>query len=89
MILNLFGFLGALFFSICAIPQVVQVWKTQDTKSISLSFIILWILGEVFMWLYVILQNVETSIIQWPLHINYFMNGLLLIYLAYKKLVLK
>lgn len=89
MITTLFGFLGAVFFSICAIPQAWQVWKTQDAKSLSLSFLILWILGEIFMWLYVILQNISVHVMQWPLHINYLINGILLVYLVYKKITLK
>lgn len=89
MIISLFGFLGATFFSICAIPQAWQVWKTQDAKSLSLSFLILWILGEIFMWLYVILQNISVHVMQWPLHINYLINGILLVYLVYKKITLK
>ena len=80
-----FGILGAIFFGICALPQVIQVWKTQDTTSLSKMFLILWGLGEVFMWCYVIMQNASVGIIQWPLHGNYFFNGLMLMYLLYKK----
>lgn len=83
------GILGAIFFGICALPQVIQVWKTQDTSSLSKAFLILWALGEVCMWTYVIAQNASVGIIQWPLHANYFFNGLMLIYLLYKKLTEK
>lgn len=79
------GILGAIFFGICALPQVIQVWKTQDTSSISKMFLILWGLGEICMWCYIILQNTSVGIIQWPLHFNYFFNGMMLIYLLYKK----
>ena len=79
------GILGAIFFAICALPQVIQVWKTQDTSSLSKLFLILWGLGEGLTWTYVILQNLALGIIQWPLHINYFFNGLMLLYLLYKK----
>lgn len=83
------GFIGAFLFGICAFPQVYQVWKTQDTKSLSLSFLIIWALGEVFTWIYIVLQNIELEIIQWPLHMNYFLNSIGLTYLLYKKLSLK
>lgn len=79
------GFLGALFFGICSFPQVYQVWKTQDTKAMSKSFLILWALGEIFCWVYIIAQNYTVGIIQWPLHMNYFLNGIGLAYLLYKK----
>jgi len=86
MITTLIGILGAIFFGICALPQVLQVWKTQDTKAISKAFLILWALGEVTMWAYVIMQNASMGIIQWPLHANYFFNGICVGYLLYKKL---
>jgi uncharacterized protein with PQ loop repeat len=87
--MELFGAMGAFFFAICAFPQVYQVWKTQETKALSLSFLIFWALGEIWMWVYIIMQNAETGLIQWPLHINYFVNALSLVYLLYKKLTEK
>lgn len=86
MMMNLIGVLGAVFFGICALPQVMQVWNTQDTKAISRAFLILWALGEAFMWAYIIMQNASMGIIQWPLHANYFFNGICVSYLLYKKL---
>ena len=83
--ISLLGTLGAIFFGISALPQVIQVWKTQDTTSLSKMFLILWALGLVFMWCYIICQNAAVGVIQWPLHGNYFFNGLMLIYLLYKK----
>ena len=80
--ITLIGSLGALFFAICALPQVIQVWKTQDTSSLSKMFLILWSLGEVFSFVYVICQPV----ILWPIVANYVFNGIMLAYLLYKKL---
>ena len=82
---EVFGILGAIFFGVCAFPQVYQVWKTQETKAISLLFLILWALGEVFMWTYIILDNISTNNCQWPLHFNYLLNALSLGYLITKK----
>lgn len=87
--IDLIGFIGAIFFGICAFPQVYQVWKTQDTKSISKLFLIWWALGEVATWTYICLLNYSTGIIQWPLHMNYFLNSIGLIYLLYKKFTQK
>ena len=78
------GFLGALFFGICSFPQVYQVWKTQDTKSLSKMFLILWALGEGLSFIYIVSQ----PIILWPIVINYVFNGLLLSYLVFKKFTL-
>lgn len=87
--IEIFGILGAIFFGICALPQVIHIWRTQDTSSLSKLFLIFWGLGEVCMWIYIIMQNASVGIIQWPLHANYFFNGLMLIYLLYKKMMEK
>lgn len=86
MLTTLMGILGAFFFGICAFPQVIHVWRTQNTESLSKAFLVTWALGEGCMWTYVCLQNASSGIIQWPLHANYFLNALGLIYLLYKKL---
>jgi len=80
------GAIGAIFFAICAFPQVYQVWKTQDTKSISLLFLIFWTIGEIFMWTYVGIDNYQNHTFQWPLHLNYLLNAISLGYLDYKKI---
>lgn len=79
--MELFGAMGAFFFAICAFPQVYQVWKTKETKALSLSFLIFWALGEVFSFIYVIAQD----LILWPIVCNYMFNFILLVYLLYKK----
>ena len=84
--IEIYGTLGAIFFGICALPQAFKVWQTQSTKSLSLMFLILWALGEIFMWTYVIKDNSASGNIQWPLHANYIFNALILIYLLYKKI---
>lgn len=83
---EIFGTLGAFFFAICALPQAIRVFRTGETEAISLLFLIFWALGEVFMWAYVVLDNLQFGTFQWPLHINYGFNAILLTYLLYKKL---
>lgn len=82
---NLFGTLGAIFFAICAYPQVYQVWLTKDTSSLSGLFLVFWALGEVFMWSYVIMENKSTQRWQLPLHANYLLNSISLVYLIWMK----
>jgi uncharacterized protein with PQ loop repeat len=79
------GTIGALCLAFCALPQVIKVWKTQDTKALSVYFLLVWFIGEVLTWIYVIWQNISIGIIQWPLHLNYVFNIVLLVYLLYKK----
>jgi len=86
MLVEVLGYIGAFLFAVCAYPQAYKVWKTQDTKSISLLFLLTWLFGEIFTWVYIGIQNYQTGIILWPLHLNYFFNGISVVYLTYKKL---
>lgn len=86
VLLDLIGYIGAALFALCAYPQAYKVWKTNDTKSLSLSFILMWLFGEIFTWTYIAIQNYMTGVFLWPLHLNYFFNGVSVVYLTYKKL---
>lgn len=46
---ELFGTLAAILTTIAFIPQVIQVWKTKQTKDISLGMFSLFSVG-VFLW---------------------------------------
>jgi uncharacterized protein with PQ loop repeat len=85
LLIDLLGTIGAICFALCALPQAVQVWRTQDTRALSLAFLLLWAGGEVCMWAYVLLDNMARGAWQWPLHANYAGNAVLLGYLLIKK----
>lgn len=79
--LQTIGWIGAFFFSICALPQVWLVFKTKNTDGMSWGFLITWFLGEVFTIVYVTLYGIVNMDIPWPLLANYAFNLIQLIYL--------
>ena len=80
------GWIGAFFFAICSIPQAMKIWKTKRADDLSMAFLVYWALGEGFMWNFIILSDIASGKIQYPLHANYFFNSLLLGYLIYGKI---
>jgi uncharacterized protein with PQ loop repeat len=76
------GWIGAFFFSICAIPQAWQSFKEKHSNGLSVMFLVYWLLGEVFMLTYVMLQP-ELDL---PLFVNYVVNLLLTSVIAWYKL---
>ena len=83
MIISIFGWLGAILLATCGIPQLIKTLKTKKFDGLSLIFIIWWLLGEVFILIYVLYDA-----FRWPLIFNYGINifvclTILLIYLLY------
>ncbi len=54
---DLFGYAGALIGIITFIPQAYDIWKTKNTKSISLLSFVLLSLGAIFWIIYALLTN--------------------------------
>lgn len=75
------GWLGAVCFAVCAIPQAVQSYKDGHSNGLSHSFLWLWWGGEVFMTVYAVMKNAEL----WPVIVNNSFNMLaLLVIMRYK-----
>ena len=53
MTFEVVGWLGAFFFAICAVPQCWQSYKDGHSNGLSWMFLIFWLLGEIFMTIYV------------------------------------
>ena len=53
MTFEIIGWLGAFFFAICAVPQVIQTLREGHSNGLSWLFLIFWLLGEIFMTVYV------------------------------------
>lgn len=85
-LINLTGIVGGMAFSISAIPQVIKVWKSNDTVSLSTMYLMLWAFASIVTWAYVLMDNMRNNIIQYPLHINYGFSIMCVSYLLYKKL---
>jgi len=77
--IQLIGCIGAISFSLCAVPQAWQCFKQGHAKGLSPLFLLLWGLGEVCMTIYVLLT------VGWdiPLLSNYLFNFACLLVMSY------
>jgi len=79
MSVELFGWLGSIFFAICALPQAIKAFKDGHAHGISTWYLILWFLGEICMIAYIWDRS------DMPLMVNYVMNlGFLIVIMKYK-----
>jgi len=58
-IANLFGFIAAGIGIVMFVPQAVQVWKTKNTKSISLATFALLSVSSLFWLVYAVLMSAK------------------------------
>lgn len=78
---EILGWLGAFFFSVCALPQAFKTFKDGHADGVSFLFLFLWFLGEFFMVLYTLLVLQADA----PLLVNYALNMMcLFVILKYK-----
>ena len=82
---NIFGWFGAFLFATCAIPQVVKTWKSKKAGDLSLLFLLLWLGGELFSMVYIMVDDFSLKITHFPLYVNYIFNTVMVIYLVYAK----
>jgi len=79
MIFEILGWIGAVSFAFCALPQAVQCWKQGHAQGVNVAFLSLWITGEVTTLAYV----VGDMGLKWPLIVNYVMNLLFISVIGY------
>lgn len=80
------GGIGALAFATCSLPQVIKAFKTKSTKDISLFFIILSIIGNVFSAIYIFYTNYIMNYWQIPQYVNYGTAVTLIVILMFLKI---
>lgn len=69
------GWVGAVAFALCALPQAMSCWQRGNATGLSGSFLFLWTVGEVCCFAYV---AAHPTGVRWPLVMNYLLNlGLL------------
>lgn len=68
-IVELVGWLGAVFLAICSFPQTLKNIKEGSARNLSPYFIWLWLLGELLTLVYVLVGSFS-----WPLFFNYGLN---------------
>jgi uncharacterized protein with PQ loop repeat len=85
MSIELLGWIGGIFLSICAFPQVYKTYNEHSATGLSLWMLILWWVGEVCTLGYVLYTNIQVGDFQLPLIINYIVNIVMVVYLIYAK----
>jgi len=79
--IDLLGWIGSICLGLCALPQAYHSWKTKSSAGLSLSFLVLWILGEIATLIYILCTTIQI-----PLIVNYSVNLIcLLIIVKYWK----
>ena len=68
MELQTIGWLGSIFLAICGLPQAILSYKQGHSNGISLGFLLLWTLGEIFTLIYI------APTLDGPLLFNYISN---------------
>ncbi len=89
MINEFMGWIGAALFAICALPQAIKTFKTKKADDLSFIFLILWYLGEIFTFFYLIFDDIKNNTYHYPLYVNYIFNILIVTYLLYAKKIYK
>jgi uncharacterized protein with PQ loop repeat len=79
-VIELIGWIGAIAFATCAIPQAWQSYKTKSSDGVSWLFLILWLLGEVLTIIYVCLTTMDLILL-----FNYLFNLTALLIIMYYK----
>ena len=80
------GWIGALCFAFCAVPQVVKTFRTHSTKDLSMGYLGMCVTGEILCGIYIF----DTTRFQHiPLLVNFMVNGILLTYLFFAKIKYK
>ena len=82
MAIEFIGWVGAILFSLCAVPQGYQAYRTRSVGDLSWGFLLMWFFGELLTLIYVV-QGAES--LQWPLITNYIINMIMVFYLLYAK----
>ena len=65
---EIFGWIGAVCFAICGIPQAYKSYKDGHSRGISNGLLTLWMIGEISMVIYILPKGDA------PLLLNYFGN---------------
>ena len=79
------GWVGAVMFSCCAVPQCLKTWRTRRADDLSWLFLWMWCVGEILTFGYVLVTNAQVGVYQFPLLTNYVFNLALVCYLLVAK----
>lgn len=71
--MEIIGWMGAVLFAICGLPQAIQCYREGHASGLNWFFLLAWFFGEVLTIIYVWPKS------DYPLLFNYFLNLLFLI----------
>jgi len=74
------GWLGALMFAACGLPQAWECWRAGHSHGLAWGFLMLWLGGEILTLLYILPKG------DLPLLFNYLVNLIFLGVMLYYKL---
>ena len=77
--LDFAGWIGAVCFAVCGMPQALQSIKQGHSRGLNNIFLACWFFGEIFTIIYVWPKS------DFPLLVNYFVNLLFLVIMGYYK----
>lgn len=69
--MGIIGIIGSVCFAVCLLPQVIRAYRDKDARSLTWSFILLSVAGNVCSFVYVLRCNLATGQYQYPLYGNY------------------
>jgi uncharacterized protein with PQ loop repeat len=74
------GWLGSIMLALCGLPQAIESYKTKSSEGLTWGFILLWFIGELFTFAYVMPK------MDFPLLLNYSANIIFLSVIIYYKI---
>ena len=75
------GFLSAILLAVCGVPQAWKSWRTKSSVGVDLTFLLLWLVGELMLLLYA--SNKQLAPLMLNASLNIFVIGIIL---RYKKM---
>lgn len=66
--MEIIGWIGAVLFAICGLPQAIQCYRDGHSRGLNWGFLGCWLWGEILTIIYVWPKQ------DWPLLFNYFLN---------------
>jgi uncharacterized protein with PQ loop repeat len=79
--IKLIGLIGSLLLCLCGVPQAIKSYKDKNSDGLTFGFVILWLLGEVFMLTYIIIVHSKDI----SLLINYIFSAFAVSIISYYK----
>ena len=82
---EILGYIGCIAFAVVLVPQVWQTHKSKDASGLSMSFLVLNYIGQVFSLAYVVSGDLDAGKFSAPLYLNYLIGFILNSILVYYK----